>query len=182
MDWLGLLLLTTSRFNFAHLGQVGQVIITKLDGHAKGGGALSAVAATKSPITFIGTGVWSMGLVHGACACVTHSACWRGRDAVARRHPCCHAACAPCCFAARPELAVHASSTHHSPRNPLTPCNPTISPAGEHMHEFEPFETSKFVSRLLGRGDWGGFIDKVKDVIPEVRFAGFLCNQLVVSA
>ena len=50
------------------------------------------------------------------------------------------------------------------------------------MHEFEPFETSKFVSRLLGRGDWGGFIDKVKDVIPEVRFAGFLCNQLVVSA
>ncbi|PRW05785.1 signal recognition particle 54 kDa 2 [Chlorella sorokiniana] len=72
---------------------VGQVIITKLDGHAKGGGALSAVAATKSPITFIGT--------------------------------------------------------------------------GEHMHEFESFETNKFVSRLLGRGDWGGFIDKVKDVIPE---------------
>jgi hypothetical protein len=35
---------------------VGQVIITKLDGHAKGGGALSAVAATRSPITFIGTG------------------------------------------------------------------------------------------------------------------------------
>jgi signal recognition particle subunit SRP54 len=35
---------------------VGSVIITKLDGHAKGGGALSAVAATKSPITFIGTG------------------------------------------------------------------------------------------------------------------------------
>ncbi|KAL4440590.1 hypothetical protein ABPG75_003591 [Micractinium tetrahymenae] len=72
---------------------VGQVIITKLDGHAKGGGALSAVAATKSPITFIGT--------------------------------------------------------------------------GEHMHEFEPFETQKFVGRLLGKGDWGGFIDKVKDVIPE---------------
>ncbi|KAI0983621.1 hypothetical protein GJ496_002791 [Pomphorhynchus laevis] len=35
---------------------VGAVIITKLDGHAKGGGALSAVAATHSPITFIGTG------------------------------------------------------------------------------------------------------------------------------
>jgi signal recognition particle subunit SRP54 len=32
------------------------VIITKLDGHAKGGGALSAVAATESPIIFIGTG------------------------------------------------------------------------------------------------------------------------------
>lgn len=35
---------------------VGAVIMTKLDGHAKGGGALSAVAATKSPIMFIGTG------------------------------------------------------------------------------------------------------------------------------
>lgn len=32
------------------------MIITKLDGHAKGGGALSAVAATESPIRFIGTG------------------------------------------------------------------------------------------------------------------------------
>ncbi|PNF23601.1 Signal recognition particle 54 kDa protein [Cryptotermes secundus] len=35
---------------------VGSVIVTKLDGHAKGGGALSAVAATQSPIIFIGTG------------------------------------------------------------------------------------------------------------------------------
>lgn len=35
---------------------VGSVVITKLDGHAKGGGALSAVAATKSPVIFIGTG------------------------------------------------------------------------------------------------------------------------------
>ncbi|CAB1335455.1 unnamed protein product, partial [Coregonus sp. 'balchen'] len=36
--------------------EVASVIVTKLDGHAKGGGALSAVAATKSPIIFIGTG------------------------------------------------------------------------------------------------------------------------------
>eukprot|EP00947_MAST-08B_sp_MAST-8B-sp1_P000559 g559.t1 len=36
--------------------KVGSVICTKLDGHAKGGGALSAVAATESPITFIGEG------------------------------------------------------------------------------------------------------------------------------
>lgn len=35
---------------------VASVIITKLDGHAKGGGALSAVAATRSPVIFIGTG------------------------------------------------------------------------------------------------------------------------------
>lgn len=41
---------------FAETVQVGSVIITKLDGHAKGGGALSAVAATNAPIIFIGTG------------------------------------------------------------------------------------------------------------------------------
>jgi len=35
---------------------VGSVIVTKLDGHAKGGGALSAVAATNSPIIFLGSG------------------------------------------------------------------------------------------------------------------------------
>jgi signal recognition particle subunit SRP54 len=41
---------------FQEAVDVGSVIITKLDGHAKGGGALSAVAATKSPIVFVGTG------------------------------------------------------------------------------------------------------------------------------
>lgn len=41
---------------FAEKVDVASVIVTKLDGHAKGGGALSAVAATKSPIIFIGTG------------------------------------------------------------------------------------------------------------------------------
>ena len=35
---------------------VGSVIITKLDGHARGGGALSAVAVTESPIIFFGDG------------------------------------------------------------------------------------------------------------------------------
>lgn len=72
---------------------VGSVIITKLDGHAKGGGAISAVAATQSPIIFIGT--------------------------------------------------------------------------GEHIDEFEPFDTKPFVSRLLGMGDWTGFMDKIQDVIPQ---------------
>lgn len=41
---------------FKEAVDVGSIIITKLDGHAKGGGALSAVAATGSPIIFIGTG------------------------------------------------------------------------------------------------------------------------------
>ena len=41
---------------FRETVNVGSVIVTKLDGHAKGGGALSAVAATESPIVFIGTG------------------------------------------------------------------------------------------------------------------------------
>ncbi|XP_042457909.1 signal recognition particle 54 kDa protein 2-like isoform X1 [Zingiber officinale] len=71
---------------------VGAVIITKMDGHAKGGGALSAVAATKSPVIFIGT--------------------------------------------------------------------------GEHMEEFEVFDVKPFVSRLLGMGDWSGFMDKIHEVVP----------------
>lgn len=41
---------------FRQTVNVGSVIVTKLDGHAKGGGALSAVAATDSPIIFLGTG------------------------------------------------------------------------------------------------------------------------------
>ena len=36
--------------------RLGSVIMTKLDGNAKGGGALSAVGATNCPIVFIGTG------------------------------------------------------------------------------------------------------------------------------
>jgi len=72
---------------------VGAVIITKMDGHAKGGGALSAVAATKSPVIFIGT--------------------------------------------------------------------------GEHMDEFEVFDVKPFVSRLLGMGEWSGFVDKLQEVVPK---------------
>eukprot|EP00854_Cymbomonas_tetramitiformis_P017881 gene17881-21290_t len=41
---------------FQECVDVGAVILTKLDGHARGGGALSAVAATESPVAFIGTG------------------------------------------------------------------------------------------------------------------------------
>ncbi|GAX17215.1 signal recognition particle subunit SRP54 [Fistulifera solaris] len=41
---------------FHNAVDVGSVIITKLDGHAKGGGALSAVSATQSPIIFLGSG------------------------------------------------------------------------------------------------------------------------------
>jgi signal recognition particle subunit SRP54 len=36
--------------------KLGSIIVTKLDGSARGGGALSAVAAAKVPIKFIGTG------------------------------------------------------------------------------------------------------------------------------
>lgn len=41
---------------FAEATHVGNIIVTKLDGSAKGGGALSAVAATGAPIKFIGVG------------------------------------------------------------------------------------------------------------------------------
>lgn len=70
--------------------QVGSVIITKLDSqNAKGGGALSAVAATNSPVVFIGT--------------------------------------------------------------------------GEHFDEFEIFNPSSFVSKMLGFGDVSGLVERLKD-------------------
>ncbi|KAK9449690.1 SRP54-type protein [Limtongia smithiae] len=41
---------------FKDAADFGAIILTKMDGHAKGGGAISAVAATHTPIIFIGTG------------------------------------------------------------------------------------------------------------------------------
>ena len=41
---------------FSKATDIGSIIITKLDGSAKGGGALSAVAETGAPIKFIGNG------------------------------------------------------------------------------------------------------------------------------
>ena len=41
---------------FKEASDFGAIILTKMDGHAKGGGAISAVAATKTPVAFIGTG------------------------------------------------------------------------------------------------------------------------------
>jgi len=75
---------------FHEAAEIGSVIVTKLDGHAKGGGALSAVAATDSPIIFIGT--------------------------------------------------------------------------GEHFDEFETFNPSGFISRMLGMGDIGSLISEMKDI------------------
>jgi len=69
--------------------EVGSVILTKLDGSAKGGGALSAVAATNSPITFIGV--------------------------------------------------------------------------GEHMQDLDPFDPSKFINRILGKGNIGDLAKKIKE-------------------
>ncbi len=43
-------------YAFNQATEVGSILVTKLDGSAKGGGALSAVAATGAPIKFIGTG------------------------------------------------------------------------------------------------------------------------------
>jgi signal recognition particle subunit SRP54 len=41
---------------FADATNIGSIIVTKLDGTAKGGGAISAAAATRAPIKFIGLG------------------------------------------------------------------------------------------------------------------------------
>lgn len=75
---------------FKETVDIGSVIITKLDGHAKGGGALSAVAATQSPIVFIGT--------------------------------------------------------------------------GEHIDDFEPYDTKGFISKLLNLGDIKGLVDRVNEL------------------
>ncbi|KAJ8755408.1 hypothetical protein K2173_019206 [Erythroxylum novogranatense] len=36
----------------------------------------------------------------------------------------------------------------------------------EYLDEFEVFDVKPFVSRLLGMGDWSGFMDKIHDVVP----------------
>ncbi len=41
---------------FHEATRIGSIFLTKLDGSARGGGALSAVAATGAPIKFVGTG------------------------------------------------------------------------------------------------------------------------------
>lgn len=43
-------------YAFNQATEIGSIFVTKLDGSAKGGGALSAVAATGAPIKFIGLG------------------------------------------------------------------------------------------------------------------------------
>jgi signal recognition particle subunit SRP54 len=74
---------------------VTSVIITKMDGTAKGGGALSAVAQTKASIVFIGV--------------------------------------------------------------------------GEHLTDLEPFEPTRFISRLLGMGDIQSLLEAAKDNISEAE-------------
>jgi len=74
---------------FNNATKIGSIIVTKLDGAAKGGGALSAVVATGARIKFVGV--------------------------------------------------------------------------GEDLEEFEVFEPSSFVSRLLGMGDLKSLVEKVKE-------------------
>jgi signal recognition particle subunit SRP54 len=74
---------------------VTSVIITKMDGTAKGGGALSAVAQTQAAIVFIGV--------------------------------------------------------------------------GEHLTDLEPFEPTRFISRLLGMGDIQSLLEAAKDNISEAE-------------
>jgi signal recognition particle subunit SRP54 len=72
---------------------VTSVIVTKMDGTAKGGGALSAVSQTQAPIVYIGT--------------------------------------------------------------------------GEHLQDLEPFDSSRFISRLLGMGDLRSLMEAAKENITE---------------
>ncbi len=76
---------------------VTSVIITKMDGTAKGGGALSAVAQTKASIAFIGV--------------------------------------------------------------------------GEHLTDLEPFDPTRFISRLLGMGDLQSLLEAAKETVSEEQAA-----------
>jgi signal recognition particle subunit SRP54 len=88
---------------FKEAVDVGSVIVTKLDGHAKGGGALSAVAATQSPIVFLG--------------------------------------------------------------------------AGEHFDDLETFNAQSFVSKLLGYGDFKGFLQEIESMTDEKSQGKLLENM-----
>ncbi|OEL23647.1 Signal recognition particle 54 kDa protein 2 [Dichanthelium oligosanthes] len=98
---------------------VGAVIITKMDGHAKGGGALSAINAVEPGVTVFRTISFVVPLV---CVCVTSVAATKS-----------------------PVIFIG---------------------TGEHIDEFEVFDVKPFVSRLLGMGDWSGFMDKIHEVVP----------------
>ncbi len=119
--------------------------MTKLDGHAKGGGALSAVSATQSPVIFIGTGALRSAVLRSGCAGAAlprgaqpkeRGASWRAQQpaAQARRLAPAAAAAPQADVAAAADLAAGAAA------------------AGEHMDQFENFETKRFVGRLLGKG------------------------------
>jgi len=83
------------------------VILTKLDGSAKGGGALSAVATTGAKIIFIGT--------------------------------------------------------------------------GEKIDDFEIFDPSRFISRLLGMGDLATLMEKAKESIDEKRAKDILKGEFTIE-
>ncbi|TVU34931.1 hypothetical protein EJB05_16789 [Eragrostis curvula] len=49
---------------------------------------------------------------------------------------------------------------------------------GEHIDEFEVFDVKPFVSRLLGMGDWSGFMDKIHEVVPLINSLSYCKNFL----
>ena len=81
------------------------VIITKMDGSAKGGGALSAVATTGAPVVFIGT--------------------------------------------------------------------------GEHLDDFEHFNPTRFISRLLGMGDLETLLETARELEMEEKKAGKMMERMM---
>lgn len=40
---------------------------------------------------------------------------------------------------------------------------------GEHLDDIERFDPPSFVGRLLGRGDWKGFVDRMQEVAPDAK-------------
>eukprot|EP01050_Picozoa_sp_SAG11_P001342 SAG11_NODE_57_length_19200_cov_18.288417_10_plen_241_part_00 len=122
---------------------VGSVIVTKLDGHAKGGGALSAVGATGAPIVAIGTGEHfdQVALLSRSSACFFRCP---HPPSTHPTHPDQQVGSGVCAC----EYAMNEFWSHAKPK-------PIV--------KFEAFNAKSFVSRLLGMGDVGGLLNSMKE-------------------
>lgn len=125
---------------------VGGIIMTKMDGHAKGGGALSAVAATQSPILFIGTGEH-----------MDQFEPFDSRVGLSR-------VSGPVLLSTLDHQAHHLTggvAVRLGPRSD-SPCCRSKGCAAR-----EPLPAQSFVGKLLNMGDIKGLVERINEVVPE---------------
>ncbi len=131
------------------------MIVTKLDGHAKGGGALSAVSATTNHLSHHTLTIHQL-LLH-----ILH------HPLIASPRLMADSLSPQFCQCQVGAVIVTKLDGHAKGGGALSAVSATKSPVifigtGEHMDQFESFETKRFVGRLLGRGDVGTLMDKIQ--------------------